>query len=124
MNKSAKISNVFIFETVKEMKFYSSYLRLSLLTISLIAVLSVFAQNHPNGKSTRYYADGQLMEKGKYAENVKVGQWLYYNENGTFLRKEGWKKGKLQWQINYKNGKISETIDKDGIVKKRPNCGC
>lgn len=77
-----------------------------------------------NGHYKELYSNGKTREKGYFLKGVKHKIWQYYDENGRILKKEKWQAGELQWQIFYKNGRISRTIDKDGKEQVRPACGC
>jgi hypothetical protein len=98
----------------------------SILAVWLaILPVFVFAQTPLNGKYTLRYANNNLKEAGYFTSGQKDKRWNYYNENGMRERKEKWNKGELQWQIFYNNkGKITRTINKDGVEKVRPACGC
>lgn len=65
------------------------------------------------------------MEKGKYVNGSKSGQWFYYSPNGHLDRKDKWINGQLKWQIYYNaKGKVSKTVNKNGQQNIRPACGC
>jgi len=100
----------------------------------LISVLLLFlnvsetkGQQQPpaEGKYSARYESGTIREKGFYRNSRKHKTWYYYNPNGTLDHKEKWADGVLQWQIFYnERGRIIKTIDKNGVVKTRPGCGC
>ena len=102
-----------------------------LLIILFFTILNsvVFAQNTDstvlvNGIHRANYSDGAIKERGKYWHEQKQGVWYYYSENGVVKKKEKYKNGVLQWQLFFDKGKIIQTIDKNGKVVNRPNCGC
>lgn len=89
-----------------------------------ISETKALLQPPAEGRYKEYYADGTAKERGFYLHSQKHKLWYYYNPNGTIDRKEKWKEGILQWQIFYSKGRIIKTIDKNGVIKTRPNCGC
>jgi antitoxin component YwqK of YwqJK toxin-antitoxin module len=107
------------------------YLKYILITAFFLLILKpfVFAQNSDstsltNGIYRIKYLNGNTKEKGKYYQSKKQGVWYYYSENGVVLKKEKYNSGVLKWQLFFDKGKITQTIDKNGKVIKRPNCGC
>jgi hypothetical protein len=99
-----------------------------------IFVLSLFlnigetkARQQPvaEGKYEARYENGSIKERGFYLKGQKHKTWYYYNPDGTLDHKEKWRNGALQWQIFYSSkGRVIKTIDKNGVVKTRPACGC
>ena len=49
-----------------------------------------------NGMSMEFYPQTNMPEaRGKYLNNEKEGEWFYWAEDGSLIRKELWKYGKL-----------------------------
>lgn len=95
----------------------------------LLQLQSVFGQNtdtiYPvNGKYKTLYPSGIEKEKGYFRNSMRCGVWYYYAENGVVEKKVKYREDKIIWQIFYNKGKITKTIDRNGVVKERPKCGC
>lgn len=106
-------------------------LKYILITVFFLLVSKpfVFAQKpdstaFADGIYKKKYLNGITKERGKYHQSKKQGIWYYYSENGVVLKKEKYDGGVLQWQLFFDKGRITQTIDKNGKVVKRPNCGC
>ncbi len=41
-----------------------------------------------NGPSSAYFDHGVLEREGPYQNNIRVGEWKYYDDKGTLLRTE------------------------------------
>lgn len=65
-----------------------------------------------------------LMEKGKFLHGQRHGVWMYYNAQKSLVLKEKYKHGKRVWAFFYRDQKIIATVDRTGILRKRPDCGC
>ncbi len=55
-----------------------------------------------HGAYFKYYRSGRLMVAGKYAEGQPDGEWKYYSEDGTLIKRE-----------IYQNGRLVETIENE-----------
>lgn len=68
-----------------------------------------FIEGFKNGEF-RVFRNKKLAEKGFYRNNLRVGEWLYYNEDGTIRRRSIYENG-LQYGIetDYYNGQIVKT---------------
>ena len=65
-----------------------------------------------DGSYESYYIDGQLEEKGLYADDLLQGDWIGFHPNGELEYK-----GKLEndnrvgrWEYYYDNGNLQEVI--------------
>ena len=47
---------------------------------------SINKDGEPDGLWTRWYEDGQKHVKGTFKDGKKVGEWIYYKEDG-FIKK-------------------------------------
>jgi len=47
---------------------------------------SIYKGGMLNGKSLTWYPNGVLKSLGEYKDNKQVGQWTYYNSNGTIYK--------------------------------------
>jgi antitoxin component YwqK of YwqJK toxin-antitoxin module len=67
-----------------------------------------------------------LLEKGHFKNGLRVGYWEYFDALGRLVLREKYRKGVKRFAIifNPSNGKITATIDRKGIVHKKPDCGC
>ncbi|MCE3260209.1 MAG: repeat variant [Bacteroidetes bacterium] len=90
-----------------------------------------------NGEAIYYYASGNVMEKGNFADGKKDQKWIRFNENGTTAavafynlgKKTGtWlvydDKGNKRFEMNYTDGEKSGiwTIwDENGVVQNTKN---
>ncbi len=58
-------------------------------------------KNDPRGKLIRkgaylrYHPNGRIATEGNYTTGLKNGNWLYYNADGSVLKTEIWRNGKL-----------------------------
>lgn len=77
---------------------------------------STFRENYTNGKPKVY---------GKMKGESKTGNWVFYNEAGTVIRREKWKQGKFVWSVEY-NEKHQRTkgVDANGKVIVYKGCNC
>lgn len=72
-----------------------------------------------NGESEIYYANGKLMERGSFVNNLEEGKFVEYYENGQLAIESSWRNGLLEgkreeWR---KNGiKVSEQNYKNGLL--------
>lgn len=53
-------------------------------------------------RSSKFHKNGKLSHTGMYKEDLKTGIWNFYDENENLRRKEIWKDGKLNGQMNWK----------------------
>lgn len=71
-----------------------------------------YLKNKVEGKVIYYYASGKIDAEGLYVNDLKNGPWKYYKEDGTLLRTD-----------TYKYGKMIESTDKnkdrDSISKEQ-----
>lgn len=69
----------------------------------------IFIDGLTNGEF-RVFRHKKLAEKGAYQNNLRVGEWLYYNEDGT-IRQRRWYENGLQEGIEteYDNGQVVKT---------------
>ncbi len=72
-----------------------------------------------NGLYYAYYPNGRYFMKGKYKENLKVGQWIYYDVDGNITRDTEFTNGVAadQDKIDAKTTKEIEEWEKmDGVI--------
>jgi hypothetical protein len=135
--KGAKIRNVFNFERGYILQgtplYYLPKMRMKIYVIFCLLIFSIASSALPkvgqdapgDGVYKEFYSDGDIKIRGHYKESKKQGVWFYYLPNGPVEKKEKYRGGELQWQIFYnERGKISKTVDKNGVVTERPKCGC
>lgn len=48
-----------------------------------------------NGEFEAFYDNKQLSKKGNFCKGLKNGEWFYWRTDGTLMRVEHWKKGRL-----------------------------
>lgn len=65
-----------------------------------------------------------IIEKGKFQQGKRNGIWTYYDSEGNLVLKEKYKAGQRRWAFFYRHQKIIATVDRHGIYRKRPDCGC
>ena len=64
------------------------------------------------GPIQKFYPSGKLKAKGNYREwRIRVGEWIYYDEQGKIIKKENYgKKGDFRdVEDYYKRGEISKS---------------
>jgi hypothetical protein len=109
INRAAKITNVFIFERVKQ-----SIFRRGILVLCVVLAAFICHAQQPI-----------VSEKGNTKNGLKNGVWYYYDAKHLLVKKEKWKNGLLKWQLFYNaKGKVTHSIDEQGNISKRPDCGC
>ncbi len=62
-----------------------------------------------NGKITHYYASKKKCFEGQYANDKKVGEWIYTNENGDLIKRQKWENDVLKYDavvINIRGGQM------------------
>lgn len=66
-----------------------------------------------HGVMEAFYENKQLSQKGEFNKGLKTGEWLYWRIDGTLIRTEEWKNGKLDGTetLYDKTGKPIETIE-------------
>jgi antitoxin component YwqK of YwqJK toxin-antitoxin module len=64
-----------------------------------------------HGNFESFYDNKQISKKGKFHKGLKTGEWLYWRMDGTLIRTEHWKKGRL--------AELRNTYDVDGSFKNR-----
>lgn len=62
-----------------------------------------------HGNFESFYDNKQMSKKGKFHKGLKTGEWLYWRMDGTLIRTEHWKKGRL--------AELRTTYDMDGSFK-------
>lgn len=71
-----------------------------------------------------YHENGKTKEKGSYRNGEKHGRWKTYNEKGHKIKEARYKMGKMRWERIYKDGKLIQTTDHKGRIRKMSDCGC
>ncbi len=76
-----------------------------------VAEIIEFSNNAENGKAIFYYPNGQVAMEGKYREGKMVGEWKFFNEDGTSINKGLWSwlffdSAELRMQGRIKRGKM------------------
>lgn len=75
-----------------------------------------------HGNFEGFYENKQLSQQGYFKKGLKHEEWLYWRTDGTLIKSESWKKGKLRGMENYYNihGDIIQSIkhSKHLIVKE------
>lgn len=77
------------------------------------------------GKRRYQYDNGQLAGVGEMKNNVLVGQWQFYNDNGRpsvlgYFDENGKRTG--SWKSNHENGKLAEEADyAEGLQNGKDN---
>jgi antitoxin component YwqK of YwqJK toxin-antitoxin module len=63
-----------------------------------------------DGYFERYHSNGQIKQKGNYANGKEIGEHLWYNSNGGLDAKENYKDGLLNgdYEEYYPNGKLMD----------------
>ncbi len=64
-----------------------------------------------HGNFESFYDNKQMSKKGKFHKGLKTGEWLYWRMDGTLIRTERWKNGRL--------AELRTTYDVDGSFKNR-----
>jgi antitoxin component YwqK of YwqJK toxin-antitoxin module len=74
--------------------------------------------------ATFFHTTGKVMAKGAYVGKTKVGEWLYYDEEGDLSQKESYLNGRVNGRAftYYKNQQIAREQDfvegvKNGMCK-------
>jgi hypothetical protein len=66
--------------------------------------ISAKKNDNLNGLYIEFYLPSNMPKvKGSYQENDKSGEWFYWNEKGTLIKKEIWRKGKLVKSLKISN---------------------
>lgn len=73
-----------------------------------------------HGVYNSYFEDGKIIEAGIYEFNLKVGEWIEFNNYGTPKKYKTYKKGKLEQEQKtgigekiYEGGKVIQRYDND-----------
>ena len=78
-----------------------------------------------NGNKITVKENGIALLKGKKNKGNPDGIWRYFNSNGQLIMKEKYKHGEMYWRTRYSpKGRVIETTDRYGNVRKRKDCGC
>lgn len=75
-------------------------------------ILLVFCNYIALAQQPEFYANGQIKAEGKYKNNQKTGDWVYYHEDGSISLKESYnRKAPNMKTVEYfhTNGKTSAT---------------
>ena len=70
-----------------------------------------------DGDYIKYYPSGELMEKGRFDEGLKIGIWRTWEKNGDLASKEEFRRG-LKWgsSVFYKQDTIVSIPYKSGEI--------
>ncbi len=101
----------------------TQFLRGIVLLFLLLFCLNTNAQTRK--KFEEKYPNGNFKVKGVYQNEKKAGNWIYYAETGSIIRKEKWKNGNFVWSIDYseKHKKVKGMNAKgEEIIYKGCNC--
>ncbi len=99
---------------LKEVYFYNSP--------QLSKAYSVLKKNKliKHGAYKSYFENGKIKETGIYEFNLKVGEWIEFNNYGEPQKYKTYKKGKLEkqrktgiWEKFYEGGKVIKRYDHD-----------
>jgi len=61
-----------------------------------VSTITAKKTNELDGLFMQFYLPSNMPQiKGAYEKNEKHGEWYYWKENGTLIRKEIWRMGKL-----------------------------
>ncbi len=72
-----------------------------------------------DGPFKKFYFDtNNLAESGEFSVGIKEGKWMFYDENGYFLKQEIWKNGELKEETFLEMEEEIE-MDSDTIENKR-----
>jgi len=52
------------------------------------AVIQHYTEKGCDGKKTRYYPSGRVSSRGRWRQDKQIGNWVYYDEDGTILSTE------------------------------------
>ena len=76
-------------------------------TISLAAIVEFNVTNNDTTKVNKFYYNGKIKIKGMKVNKFKEGEWTYYKKDGSILKVEHYKNGKLKNSLllGEKNGK-------------------
>ena len=73
-----------------------------------------------HGAYKSYFENGKIKETGVYEFNLKVGEWIEFNNYGEPKKYKIYKKRKLEqerktgiWKKNYEGGKVIKRYDHD-----------
>lgn len=58
-----------------------------------------------DGVFQSFYSNNQLFEQGSFEKGLKTGEWKRWDFNGTLIRTENWKNGKLSGKQTEYDGK-------------------
>lgn len=76
-----------------------------------------------HGEFEAHYENKQLSKKGWFQKGLKNGEWLYWRTDGTLIKSEHWKKGKLKGiETDYDvHGEVIQTTKHRYFSYKREN---
>ncbi len=76
-----------------------------------------------NGEFEAFYDTKQLSRKGHFTKGLKDKEWLYWRPDGTLIKTENWKKGKLTGVEKHYDlqGEVVQVINHKMFKKYREN---
>ena len=76
-----------------------------------------------HGEFEAFYDSKQLSKKGTFTKGLKDDEWLYWRKDGTLIKSENWKRGKLSGIETHYNsrGEAFQTIKHSMFSTKREN---